>query len=71
MILFASFQNDLFPSLQIRPMNGFLILEICVFFNTFDVFESIDSILDIHPLSSLATESLFLSASKSFDPILN
>lgn len=51
-------------------MNGFLILEICVFFNIFDVFEAIESILDIHPLSSLATESLFLSASKSFDPFL-
>lgn len=60
-----------FLASKIRPMNDFLILEICIFFNIFDVFESIESILDIHPLSFLASESLFLLASKSFDPILN
>ena len=52
-------------------MNDFLKLEICVFFNIFDVFESIESIIAICTLSSLASESIFLLASKSFDPILN
>lgn len=67
--LFAGFQNDLFPSiLQIWPINEFFNIRNSCIFNIFDVFEFIERIIDIHPLSSLASVNLFTLASESFWP---